>query len=199
MIKTFDHGLLGSNTHLYVTDGGHAMIIDCGCEPSAVVDYIKKNEITVDYIVLTHGHYDHIDFIGEYATLFPSAKIICHREELKLISDPEGNLSCFFGFSKKYEENYMAVNEGDIISLPKKDGGRVDFSVIHAPGHTAGCICLYCEEEKTMFTGDVLFANGYGRVDLKYASPTDMGASLRRLYTYEGVTIYPGHGENAKI
>ena len=199
MIKTFDHGLLGSNTYLYVTDADHAMIIDCGCDPKELLKYVEKNKITVDYVVLTHGHYDHIDFIGEYAQSFKNAEIICHREELPLISDPEGNLSCFFGFSKKYEENYKTVKEGDIISLPKKGGGRVEFSVIHAPGHTAGCICLYCEEEKTMFTGDVLFANGYGRVDLKYASPTDMGASLRRLYTYEGVTIYPGHGESATI
>lgn len=199
MIKTFDYGLLGSNTYLYVTDTDHAMIIDCGCDPKELLKYVEENKITVDYIVLTHGHYDHIDFIGDYAQSFKNAEIICHRNELPLISDPEGNLSCFFGFSKKYEENYKAVKEGDIISLPKKGGGRVEFSVIHAPGHTVGCICLYAENEKIMFTGDVLFANGYGRVDLKYASPTDMGASLRRLYTYEGVTIYPGHGESAKI
>lgn len=199
MIKTFDGGLLDSNTYLYVTDKKHAMIVDCGVVPDEIISYTQKEGIIVDYIALTHGHYDHIDYIGDYVNAYPNAKIICAREELRVISDPEANLSIFFGQSKKYEHNYTPLNEGDIISIPKNDGTSVDFSIIHAPGHTAGCMCLYSKQEGIMFTGDVLFANGYGRVDLKTASPAEMSASLRRLYTYDGVKIYPGHGASAMI
>ena len=104
-LTPWDHASRG----LYVTDADHAMIIDCGCDPKELLKYVEENKITVDYVVLTHGHYDHIDFIGDYAQSFKNAEIICHREELPLISDPEGNLSCFFGFSKKYEENYCSA------------------------------------------------------------------------------------------
>lgn len=199
MIKQFDGGLLDSNTYLYVTDSGHAMIVDCGVEASEIISYVKENKIIVDYIALTHGHYDHIDYVEEYASAFKDAKIICAKEELKVIGDPEANLSVFFGKRKKYECDYIPLGEQDKVSLPKNDGTSVDFSVIISPGHTPGCMCLYAKEEGIMFTGDVLFANGYGRVDLKYASPSDMASSLRRLYTYEGVKIYPGHGGSAVI
>ncbi len=199
MLKTFNNGLLDSNTYLYVTDKGHAMIVDFGVPAYSVKEYVEKNNIIVDYLVLTHGHYDHINFIDEYQKSYPNAKIVCAKEELKVIFDPEANLSIFFGKSQKYEQDYIPLVEGNIISLPKNDGTSVDFSVILSPGHTPGCMCLYNEAEGIMFTGDVLFANGYGRVDLKYASPRDMAVSLKRLYTYEGVKIHPGHGESAII
>ena len=76
---------------------------------------------------------------------------------------------------------------------------QVPFGHSSVIGINAGSPYTVAEEEKIMFTGDVLFANGYGRVDLKYASPSDMATSLRKLYTYEGVKIYPGHGGSAII
>jgi glyoxylase-like metal-dependent hydrolase (beta-lactamase superfamily II) len=199
MIKIFDGGLLGSNTYVYSTDSGHAMVIDCGNKAQDILKYANENNLKIDYIVLTHGHYDHINYVSEYKDAFNNAKIVCAKEELRVINDPEANLSIFFGQSESYAQNYIPLVEGETVSLPKNDGTCVDFSVIIAPGHTPGCMCLYAKEEGIMFTGDVLFANGYGRVDLKYASPSDMASSLRRLYTYNGVKIYPGHGGSAVI
>ena len=198
MIKIFSGGLLDSNTYVYSTDTGHAMIIDFGVPCERVLEYVNDKNLTVDYLISTHGHYDHINYVGDYKKAFENAKILCHVDELDLIRDPDGNLSTFFGLNNSYDVGYGVLHEGDTVSLENGEGS-VDFTVIHSPGHTCGCICLYCEKEKIMFTGDVLFANGYGRVDLKYASPRDMASSLRRLYTFKGVKIYPGHGENAKI
>lgn len=198
MIKVFDGGLLDSNTYVYSTDTGHAMIIDFGVTVDEVKKYVEMSGLAVEYLVLTHGHYDHINYIGDYQKAFPSARVLCHENEIELIRDPEGNLSLFFGLRNSYDIGYQLLKDGDTISLENSEG-RVDFTVILAPGHTSGCMCLYNEDEKIMFTGDVLFANGYGRVDLKYASPSDMATSLRKLYTYEGVKIYPGHGGSAII
>ena len=195
MIKTFNLGLLDSNTYVYSTDTHHAMIIDFGVPCERVLKYVKENNLTVDYLISTHGHYDHINYVGDYKKSFKNAKILCHVDEIDLIRDPDGNLSTFFGLDNSYDVGYEFLHDGDTVSLENTEGS-VDFTVIHAPGHTAGCMCLYCEDEKIMFTGDVLFANGYGRVDLKYASPRDMASSLRRLYTYKGVKIFPGHGES---
>ena len=198
MIKAFSGGLLDSNTYVYFTDTGSAMIIDFGVPVDKVSRYVLENELTVKYLISTHGHYDHINYVGDYKKAFPNAKILCHVDELSLIRDPEGNLSLFFGLNNSYDVGYELLNDGDAISLESTDGS-VDFAVIHAPGHTKGCICLYAQCEKIMFTGDVIFANGYGRVDLKYASPHDMAESLRKLYAYKGVTIYPGHGGSATL
>lgn len=198
MIKTFNLGLLDSNTYVYSTNAGHAMIIDFGVPCEQVLRYAKEQSLTVDYLISTHGHYDHINYVGDYKKAFPDAKILCHVDELDLIRDPEGNLSVFFGLNNSYDVGYDTLKDGDTVSL-ENSGGSVDFKVIHSPGHTSGCICLYCGNEKIMFTGDVLFACGYGRVDLKYASPRDMASSLRNLYSYKGVKIYPGHGESDTI
>ena len=198
IIKTFSGGLLDSNTYVYSTESGHAMIIDFGVPLEGVRQYVVEKGLTVDYLISTHGHYDHINYVGDYKKAFPCAKILCHVDELDLIRDPEGNLSIYFGLCNSYDVGYEVLRDGDTVSLENTEGS-VDFAVIHAPGHTAGCMCLYCENEKIMFTGDVLFACGYGRVDLKYASPYDMQESLRKLYTYKGVKIYPGHGGSATI
>ncbi len=198
MVKTFGAGLLDSNTYVYFTDTGSAMIIDFGVPVDVVKRYSEENGLKVEYLVSTHGHYDHINYVGDYKKAFPNAKILCHVDELDVIRDPEGNLSVFFGSQNSYDVGYEVLHDGDVISL-KNTEGCVDFTVIHAPGHTKGCMCLYAPSEKIMFTGDVLFACGYGRVDLKYASPRDMAASLKRLYDYKGVRIYPGHGDIATI
>ena len=199
MIKTFTNGLLDSNTYVYATETGNAMIIDFGVPVDTVLGYVKENNLSVDYLVLTHGHYDHINYIGDYKKAFPSATVICHEEELPLICDPEGNLSSYFGLNNSYDVGYKTVRDGDTISL--KNGGECTiFEVIHAPGHTPGCICLYEPNEKIMFTGDVVFANGYGRTDFKYASPSDMLNTLRRIFKeFKGTRIFPGHYNDAKI
>ena len=199
MIKTFNGGLLDSNTYVYSTDTGNAMIVDFGVPLDSVKEYIEKSNLKVDYLVSTHGHYDHINYVGDYKKAFENATLVCHENELELIRDPEGNISIFFGLNNSYDVGYEALRDKDTISL-KNSEGCVDFEVIHAPGHTSGCMCLYDSKERIMFTGDVLFANGYGRVDLKYASPSDMAASLRKLYKkYKGTKIYPGHGSSGII
>ena len=104
-----------------------------GWSNDQIMNYIKENKIIVDYIALTHGHYDHIDYVEEYASAFKDAKIICAKEELKVIGDPEANLSVFFGQRKKYECDYIPLGEQDKVSLPKNDGTCVDFSVIISP------------------------------------------------------------------
>ena len=199
MLKSFNNGLLDSNTYVYSTDARHAMIVDFGVPVDCVKEYVHTNGLTVDYLVLTHGHYDHINYIGDYQKAFGGAKVVCHEDEIQLIRDPEGNLSSYFGLSNSYDIGYNTVRDGDIISL--KNGEEcTNFEVIHAPGHTPGCICIYESSEKIMFTGDVIFANGSGRTDFKYASPSDMLNSLRKIFkTYNGVRIYPGHYESAII
>ena len=193
-IKLFSNGLLGSNSYV-VWDKKQCMIIDLGVNPSIVSDFIKKMELEVKYLVLTHGHYDHVHFVGEYMNLYPQAKVICHADEHKVLLDEDANVTSLVGCPCVYDFDYTFVNHGDNLILDE-----LEFEILNFPGHTPGCICLLCKNENVMFTGDVLFAYSYGRTDFKYGNNLDMLSSLRKIRDMDrSITIYPGHDHHARL
>ncbi len=194
MIKTFNNGLLESNVHVY-SNNGEAMIIDCGAPLSSIKAYILQNNLTVKYIVLTHGHFDHVAFIDDYVNAYPDAKIVCHEAEKTVLYNPEANLSPYFSCEAIYDHPYFTVKHGDKLTL-----GKSEFKIIHAPGHTLGCICLYFKDEKIMFTGDVLFSGTYGRTDFPYGDAEQMFKSLKMLLNMDNdITFYSGHYTSSTI
>ena len=200
MIKTFGRGLLDTNTYIVWDESTSVgMIVDCGNDPQQLLEYINENNIKIKYVVLTHGHFDHADFVEEYARIFDGAKIICHQDEKKVLYDIDANLSMWGKHPRAYDCDYTYVKEGDLLSLSSADDEKsgkecMSFKILHTPGHTPGCICLYCEKEKIMFTGDTLFRRSYGRTDFKYGNPQLMKHSLMRLLTMdEEIVFYPGH------
>ena len=209
MLKQFTGASLGSNTYVVYNEVPNkqglfeAMIIDTGNKVDEIASFVKENTLEVKYIVLTHGHYDHVCFIDEYRTAFPQASVVCHEDESKVITDIEANVSFLFGDPKAYADADVKVKEGSVLSLCGEENGtqrNFDLTVMHTPGHTPGCICLYNEERRLMFTGDTLFAGGYGRTDFKYGSGADLMHSLNRLLAMdERIEFYAGHGEMSKI
>ena len=125
--------------------------------------------------------------------------MICHLEEKAVLFDIEANLSMWGKSPRAYKCNYTYVKEGDLLTLcdensVKNDEECMKFTVLHTPGHTPGCICLYCEKDKIMFTGDTLFRRSYGRTNFKYGNPAEMRNSLIRLFSMdEDIAFYPGH------
>ena len=194
MIKTYSSGLLSSNTYLY-SSGDEGMIVDCGNPPEKIKLNADEMGIKIKYIILTHAHYDHADFINEYKACFPEAKLICHEEECRVMTDFEANVSLYFGTPKSYGTPDGTVKDGDTLTV-----GESTFNILSTPGHTPGSICLLCEREKIMFTGDTLFHYGRGRCDFKYGDEWDMEKSLGRLLALDGdITFYSGHGAPSKI
>lgn len=198
-IKRFDKGIFGSNTYVISDpESGKGAVIDCGNAADAVKRYVSDKNISIEYIILTHGHYDHAELIGDYRIAFPGARSVCTAAEAKVLSDPEANVSALFGSAVRYPLPDIALSDGDTLSLGENKAAV--FEVISTPGHTPGSYCLYLRAEKLMFTGDVLFAHGRGRTDFKYGSEADMHRSLMRLLSMDGDTaIYPGHGEPSHI
>jgi glyoxylase-like metal-dependent hydrolase (beta-lactamase superfamily II) len=89
----------------------------------------------------------------------------------------------------------VLLEDGQTITV-----GNAAFRVVHTPGHSPGSICLYCEEENVMITGDTLFADNIGRCDLWGGSYATIRQSLKHLRDYDGtLTIYPGHGDTNKL
>lgn len=195
MYKCFSSGLLGSNTYVVWGEGAECMIVDAGNPIGPIAKFVAENGFSVSYIILTHAHYDHADFIDEYKAAFPSAKVVAHESEVRVMNDVEANVSMYFGAPRSYGYPDKTVKEGDVLSV-----GGDKYCVLHTPGHTPGSICLYCADKLLMLTGDTLFQCGRGRCDFKYGSEADMAASLRRLFGMSpDITFLSGHGMPSTI
>ena len=195
-----------SNTFLYINDDPdesgvcEAMLVDASCDPASLKGLCSRKNALIKYIVLTHGHYDHVTSFRALREEFPAAVTICHKNENATLTDIEANVSELFEDPQTFPECEKTVDEGDEIVL---HGVRnnVTFKVFHTPGHTPGCICLYNEDEKFIFTGDTVFADGgVGRTDFKGGSTYVLNQSLERLsHLDDDVTILPGHGRPSTV
>ena len=199
LVKQLPVGEFLANAYIVGPEAGEeAMIIDPGAEPERVIAAVEDRR--VEKIVLTHGHYDHIAALKEVAERFSGAEIIAGAAELALLDDPLTNLSGFMGNPIRVTEVARAVKEGDEIPL-----GPLVFKVLDTPGHTAGSICLYLNDDGTgkpaVFTGDTLFPGSVGRTDFPGGSMDALMSAIRAklLPLPDDCVVYSGHGEPTTI
>lgn len=186
-----------TNCYLIYDEMKKGIIIDPGFEASKIISKIKEKNVTVEKIIFTHCHADHICAVDDVKA-YTGAKVYIHEEDLDGIDDT--NKACFFHFPN---ENKPILSSKDVNVLKDNDVitvGDINLKVIHTPGHTSGCICLYEESMNVMFTGDTIFHNCYGRCDLPSSDIKKMGESLEKIFNnYSNIIIYPGHEEKANI
>ena len=136
-----------------------AVIIDPADSPEDIMKMIAESGFTVTKILLTHGHFDHIAALGEVAEK-TGAEIYISEKDVELLRDENKNASMlFFGIDIHFDMPVKTVKNGDTITV-----GKLEFTVQETPGHTKGSVCYFAE--KAIFTGDTIFATGYGRTDL---------------------------------
>ena len=172
---------------------GEALLVDAPWQVTRDIQkLVDETGVKITAIVLTHGHWDHTMGATELKEAF-DAPVYIHEADVDRLRNP--SFAPFnFNFPLKALEPDKTFTEGDTITL-----GRFEFKVLHTPGHTDGGICLHCEEDKTLFTGDTLFRGSYGRLDLG-GNPPQMVESLCRLANLDDETVvYPGHGPNTTI
>lgn len=183
------NGIFGSNTYIVVSNNQCA-IIDCGNKPQDIKRIIDSKGLQPKYIILTHGHVDHIFYAGRLKDV-TDALICLHKNEIPVYSNNDNNGYNFFGFNTDIAKPYpdCLLNHGDSLPL-----GDVNLEIIHTPGHSPGGICILCED--MLFSGDTLFQLSVGRTDLFEGSQKQLIESIKtRLYTLDGsVKVYPGHG-----
>ena len=187
-------GELATNCYIITdTATGYKAIIDPGATSPSVRGIIKNSPDKVKYILLTHGHFDHIGYVGTIKRE-TNAKIVISRQEASCLSEPEKSLSHMF-FGKKLESVIpdILLEDGDTLNL-----GSSEIKFILTPGHSSGSGCYIVDEK--IFTGDTLFCLFIGRTDLPTGSYREMVKSLKRLSELEGeYYIYPGHGEASML
>lgn len=167
-------------------------VIDPGGSIIDIFNIIKQHGLTVEYIILTHGHGDHICRVPEIKSK-TNAKIVAHVNEEEVLIDRNKNLSAQLpGLLVEFDADEY-VQEGDVIEL-----GSLKLKVIHTPGHTKGGMCIKVGEH--IFTGDTLFAGSIGRTDFYGGDYKKMEKSLKKLEKHDDdITIYPGHGPNSNL
>ncbi|HMK56849.1 MAG TPA: MBL fold metallo-hydrolase [Dissulfurispiraceae bacterium] len=193
IIKTVVVGPLQVNCHIIGDEKtGKAMIIDPGDEPDMILDAVGKLKLIVEYIICTHGHFDHVGAVGDIKK-GTGAKIVINESDMN-IYDSAAEMAHYFGL--EFEPQPAPdefVHEGDNISV-----GSLTFAVLQTPGHSPGGLSLY--GEGIAITGDTLFAGSIGRTDLPGGNEKVIGKSLRMLLSLpEDTKVFCGHGPASTI
>ncbi|MFA5554554.1 MAG: MBL fold metallo-hydrolase [Phycisphaerae bacterium] len=172
------------------------IVIDTGLDTSSLADYLQSNNLNPAALILTHGHADHIAGAALVKNHFKDVKLYIHKQDVPMLGNAQANLSVISGGAIVAPKADLIVEDGDTI-----EQADLKFEVIHTPGHTPGCICLYAEEDNILFSGDTLFAGGVGRTDFPGGSEENLLNSIKnRLLTLPDNTIvYPGHGPQTTI
>lgn len=188
-VKNFQVGLMGTNAYV-ITDEetSEVALVDPGCTDSALTEYLDSVSDRIKYILLTHGHFDHIGGALEYAKKY-NAKIVISSLEEDFLSDNDLNLSALFSRPLAPVKADVLLKDREVLML-----GNTSFSFLHTPGHTKGSGCFVFEDDRAIFSGDTLFFSSMGRTDFPTGDPLTMMSSLRKLRDLEGdFKVYPGH------
>ena len=184
-IKLMQVGPIGTNCYILEHDNKIA-VIDPGDEAGRILGELKKSDAQVEYILLTHGHYDHTTAVPELHKALPEAKIYIHQ------ADANGAGSRLFPLAGEVDD-LLLYDEGDTLPL-----GTLTIEVLHTPGHSPGSVTLKAGD--VLFTGDTLFAGDCGRTDLRGGSWEEILVSLGRLGRLEGnYHVLPGHGGTSDL
>lgn len=156
-----------------------------------IADELTAREWTLRLIVSTHGHWDHT---GDNAAVaeHTGASIAVHPLDRHRLTDPQPMWAPF-----EIPPSVPAVElaEGGVLRF-----GEIRLDVLHTPGHTEGSVSLLAPDDGVLFSGDTLFAGGWGRVDLPGGDPGAMVESLGRLASLDApLRVLPGHGPATTI
>ncbi len=183
----------GYQTNCYLVWGGESdrcVVIDPGYAPEAVLQKAAALGKTVEAVLLTHGHFDHVGGV-EAIVRKTGCALWMHQGDW---SQPKDALTMqLYPLANVVSIPVSFYEEGEVLSL-----AGVQFRVYETPGHTWGSVCL--QAGNALFTGDTLFAGSCGRTDLPGGDWGTICSSLRRLAEMEGnYTVYPGHGASTSL
>ena len=192
-IRNLYPGSWGSNCYLLLS-GGHAAVVDPSADARTILNAVQSEGATLDFILLTHGHFDHIVSVDTLRDA-TGAPLYIHKFDAEMLTDGRKNaFYTFFRMDRCYRPAEKLLEDGDELTL-----GDESIRVIHTPGHSQGSVC-YLVGDELLLTGDTLFSDTYGRYDLWGGDGQTLFASLSGLRTLPPkLPLYPGHGESVTL
>ena len=185
---------LFANTYLLIDANNFAVVIDPGKDYEGLTNYIKKNQLTLKGILLTHGHFDHIRGVDRLVKEFSVPTFISFTE-VDFLTNPYLNCSSLMSSDYVLDIKVETLSDGETLKLLEED-----ILCISTPYHTIGSMCFNLKDSKLLFTGDFLFRGSVGRSDLPTGTPKTFSSSIRKIISLEdSVKIYPGHGPSSNI
>ena len=186
-IDCFVVGMIATNCYLIEDEAtGTLAVIDPGDHSDKLMEAIDERGGKLSYILLTHGHYDHIIGVAELCDRYHP--VVCAAEaEMRLLQNGMYNRSSVHNIRINSFQVDRLLHDGDVIDL-----GESHLKFILTPGHTAGSGCYIVDD--SIFSGDTIFCESIGRTDFDTSSPRAMVKSVERIKNLEGdYAIYPGH------
>src|SRR5262245_45113986 len=193
-ILRFTFGPFAENTYLVVgPSGSRAMIVDPGFDAEPVLEVARSRGLTVELIVNTHGHLDHVAGNAHF-TRATGAPLAIHAGDLPFLRNVKAQAAMYGLAAEESPEPDLILAEGTPLVF---DGES--FTVLHAPGHSPGGVCLLRGEQ--MIVGDTLFSGSVGRTDLPGGDWDTLVDSIRtKLFVLpDAVRCYPGHEAETTI
>ncbi|MCQ2914276.1 MAG: MBL fold metallo-hydrolase [Alphaproteobacteria bacterium] len=192
-LKCFELGPIGNNNYVLTNeDTNEAILIDC-TDADAILAFLKSKKVNLKYILLTHGHFDHILGLADLQKEVKTTTII-HKNDASLVNEANEYLKVFGLPPIEIPSIDKTIDEKGNLSF---DG--FDIKIIHTPGHTPGSVCYLING--ILFSGDTLFYAGQGRTDLPGGNYNELQNSINNLFKSlnEDIEVYTGHGPKTTI
>jgi glyoxylase-like metal-dependent hydrolase (beta-lactamase superfamily II) len=193
-------GQLQANCYLLVEDDS-CILIDPADNASFILEEIERKRLTLQGLIATHGHFDHLMAVGEiqlsYQTRFGTdLPLFIHPKDQFLLKRLVQTAKHFLD----YEPAVIPIQSTEDLKMGKQKLGDFSFEVIHTPGHTPGSCSIHFPERHTLFTGDTLFQGAIGGYDHAYSDKEELFKSVNFLLKLPPETeVYAGHGESTLI
>ena len=199
--RIFQFNPLGTNCMVLWADGSRfCTVTDPGMSSEEgekeLLDFLSREGLTPDAILLTHGHFDHVWGVERLLAHFP-VPVYMHPADKPILANGGSAFRGMENFKMlRHDFPTADVANGDVVS-----SGGVDWKVIHTPGHTPGGVCYWSQEDNLLMSGDTLFAGSIGRTDLMGGDYDALMASIKdKLLNLPGETdVLPGHGQPTSI
>ncbi len=196
-ITKFVTGPLETNSYVVSLNREPVLVVDPSSGCGVLLDHLKSRNQSIQAILLTHGHFDHILGISEIRAVSPAAEVWVHPDETLLLRNPQFNGSFMIGAEFVFRGAIRDLIEGPHFI------GAFSFEVLHLPGHSPGGVALVFRDsgETKCISGDSLFAGSIGRSDFPGSDGVLLLRGIREklLALPDDTVVYPGHGGRTTI